>query len=61
MAFRYKDTKKYVFKDKSFLINKGEIVGIYGATGSGKAPNWHLMGIIKPTKLFRDRWNKNIW
>ena len=51
LAFRYQNTKRYIFKNTSFLINRGEIVGIYGATGSGKSSLIDiLMGIIKPTK-----------
>lgn len=48
--------------DVSFSIEKGEIVGIIGHTGSGKSTLvQHLNGLLKPTEgevLFE---NENIW
>ncbi len=49
-------------KDVSFSIEKGEVVGIIGHTGSGKSTLvQHLNGLLKPTdgEILLD--NKNIW
>lgn len=46
--FRYEDGDNYVIKNVSFNINKGEIVGIIGGTGSGKTT------IIKLIERFFD-------
>ena len=32
----YYEKEKYIFKDVSLMINKAEIVGMYGKSGSGK-------------------------
>lgn len=37
VSFSYGDVSKYVVKDINIKINKGETVGIIGATGSGKS------------------------
>ncbi len=49
-------------KNVNFCINKGEIVGIIGHTGSGKSTLvQHLNGLLKPTdgEILLDK--KNIW
>ena len=49
-------------RDVSFMVNRGEIIGIIGHTGSGKATLiQHLNGLLKPTEgevLLDER---NIW
>ena len=49
-------------KDVSFSVEKGEIIGVIGHTGSGKSTLvQHLNGLLKPTKgeiLLND---ENIW
>ncbi len=55
LCFRYKKEDAYIFKDLSFVIKKGEILGIAGDSGAGKSsllfclttiiPN-HIRGII---------------
>lgn len=48
--FRYKKNSSYIFKDLSFEINKGDIVGIVGESGEGKSTLVDLiMGLIKPS------------
>ncbi len=48
--------------DVSFKINKGEIIGIIGHTGSGKSTLvQHLNGLLKPTKGSVFIENENIW
>ena len=47
----YSEKSKFVIKNISFEINKGEKVGIIGKTGSGKSTTADLlMGLLKPTK-----------
>ena len=49
-------------KNVSFSIEKGEIIGIIGHTGSGKSTLvQHLIGLLKPSdgEILLD--NKNIW
>ena len=49
-------------RDVSFTVNRGEIVGIIGHTGSGKSTLiQHLNGLLKPTEgeILIDE--KNIW
>ncbi len=49
-------------KDVSFEVNKGEIIGIIGHTGSGKSTLMqHLNGLLKPDSgsIFLD--GENIW
>lgn len=49
-------------KDISFGIEKGEIIGIIGHTGSGKSTLvQHLNGLLKPTSGEILLENKNIW
>tara|TARA_B100000886_G_C20427012_1_gene494760 strand:- start:6303 stop:8075 length:1773 start_codon:yes stop_codon:yes gene_type:complete len=51
LSFRYKDSKKYIFKNFNFSIKKGDIIGIIGKTGSGKSSFADLfMGLISPTR-----------
>ncbi|MEE0808620.1 MAG: ATP-binding cassette domain-containing protein, partial [Acutalibacteraceae bacterium] len=49
-------------RDVSFMVNRGEIIGIIGHTGSGKSTLiQHLNGLLKPTEgevLLDER---NIW
>ena len=48
--FKYKKSKKYIFKDLSLNISRGKIVGIKGKTGSGKTTIANLIsGLIDPT------------
>ena len=48
--------------DVSFKINKGEIIGIIGHTGSGKSTLvQHLNGLLQPTKGSVFIENENIW
>lgn len=45
------DNKKLVFKDLNMKINKGEIVGIFGDSGTGKSTLANLIsGLIFPSK-----------
>lgn len=40
---------KYVVKNVSFQLNKGEIVGLIGPNGAGKTTSFHMMvGLLKP-------------
>lgn len=49
-------------KNINLEINKGEIVGIIGHTGSGKSTLiQHLNGLLKPTEGEILLYNKNIW
>ena len=52
VSFSYEnDSKKYEIKDLNLTINKGQVVGIIGKTGSGKSTFVDLlMGLLKPTK-----------
>ncbi len=48
--------------DVSFSVNKGEIIGIIGHTGSGKSTLvQHLNGLLKPTKGSVFIEGKDIW
>tara|TARA_B100000242_G_scaffold227578_1_gene167929 strand:+ start:1839 stop:3632 length:1794 start_codon:yes stop_codon:yes gene_type:complete len=50
-SYMYSEKSKFVIKNISFEINKGEKVGIIGKTGSGKSTTADLlMGLLKPTK-----------
>ncbi|MDC2988235.1 ABC transporter ATP-binding protein/permease [Prochlorococcus sp. AH-736-J10] len=50
-SYTYSEKSKFVIKNISFEINKGEKVGIIGKTGSGKSTTADLlMGLLKPTK-----------
>ncbi len=49
-------------RDVSFTVNRGEIVGIIGHTGSGKSTLiQHLNGLLKPTEGEILIEGKNIW
>ena len=53
---------KYAVHDVSFSVEKGDIIGIIGHTGSGKSTLvQHLNGLLKPTsgEVLLD--GKNIW
>ena len=52
VSFSYgNNSKKYAIKDLNLTINKGQVVGIIGKTGSGKSTFVDLlMGLLKPTK-----------
>ena len=51
ITFNYTDQKNYIFKDFSLKINKNNMVGISGETGSGKSTALNLiLGLIDPTK-----------
>ena len=50
MSYKYKGSNKYIFKNVSFSINKGECIGIKGTTGSGKSTLIDIiMSLIKPS------------
>ena len=51
LCFTYPNSSKEILSDINIEINKGEIVGLIGATGSGKSTLLNLFcGLIKPTK-----------
>jgi len=52
VSFSYgNDSKKYDIRDLNLTINKGQVIGIIGKTGSGKSTFVDLlMGLLKPTK-----------
>ncbi len=64
LFFAY-ENDKFIIKDVNFRINKGEHIGIYGETGSGKSTFLDiLIGLLPPTKgqFFiddEDIYNKN--
>jgi ATP-binding cassette subfamily B protein len=37
VSFKYQKAEEYVLKDISFKVNKGEVIGVIGSTGSGKS------------------------
>jgi ATP-binding cassette subfamily B protein len=50
VSFKYQNSDKWVIKDVSFTIRKGEIVCITGQTGSGKSTLAKLLlGVYRPT------------
>ena len=49
ISFKYPNTKKYIFKNVSFKINKGSSVGFIGPTGSGKTTIIDvILGLLNP-------------
>ena len=72
LSFRYGTEEKEVIKNINFQINKGEILGVIGETGSGKTTFVDLLiGLLEPTegsilsdgkdiKLNRIEWFKKI-
>ena len=49
ITFKYKSQKKYIIKDLSFNVSKGDFVAIVGRSGSGKTTLINiLMGLIEP-------------
>ena len=49
--FHYKKNEKNIFSNISISINRGEVIGILGESGSGKSTFINLIsGLIKPTK-----------
>ncbi len=51
LDFSYTNNKDNISKSINLIINKGENVGIFGRTGSGKTTLINiLMGILKPSK-----------
>jgi ATP-binding cassette, subfamily B, bacterial PglK len=50
VSFKYLNTKKYILRNTSLKIKKGEIIGLKGESGSGKSTLINLMlGLLKPT------------
>lgn len=48
--FKYRNSSSYVLKNIDLKINKGEVIGIIGETGSGKSSFIDLlMGLLQPT------------
>ena len=43
VCFKYPNSKKYSLKNVSFKANKGDVVGVIGATGSGKTTLANLL------------------
>ncbi len=63
VSFKYKKSNDFIIKNISLNINKGEKVGIIGATGSGKSTLLDLLiGLLKPTsgEIFVDDQNINM-
>lgn len=73
VAFAYPDSKQVVLDDVSFVIRKGEMVGICGESGAGKSTLVDLIiGLLEPSKgqllvdgvpVIREnvkQWQKNI-
>ena len=51
LSFRYGDEEKKVIKNINLQINKGEILGVIGETGSGKTTFIDLLiGLLDPTE-----------
>jgi ATP-binding cassette, subfamily B, bacterial PglK len=51
LYFKYPGKKDYILQDLSFNINKGEVIGVMGTTGSGKSTFIDILtGLIEPEK-----------
>lgn len=51
VCFRYKDDQENVLKSIDLVVNKGERIGIIGATGGGKSTLLDvLLGLLHPTQ-----------
>ena len=51
ISFRYNKRSDYLFKGINLKISKGDVVGIYGESGTGKSTLIDiLLGLLKPTK-----------
>ena len=49
VSFKYLNTQKYILRNTSLKIKKGEIVGLRGESGSGKSTLINLMlGLLEP-------------
>ncbi|WP_449455823.1 ATP-binding cassette domain-containing protein, partial [Streptococcus suis] len=50
LSKKFKNNEKYSLKNVSFQVNQGEIVGLIGKNGAGKATLMKLIAkAIKPT------------
>lgn len=50
ISFKYDDSNKFIFKKLNLLIEKGEIIGISGKSGSGKTTFINiLLGLLEPS------------
>lgn len=51
LSYKYDTNQNYLFNDVNIVINKGDIIGIYGKSGTGKTTFVNLLlGLINPTK-----------
>lgn len=51
IAYRYPNTEKDIFKNISFIINKGKSIGFVGPTGAGKTTIVDvILGLLDPTE-----------